>query len=285
MYNQYEGDTLKKLQKTELRILNDFIDICENNKLKYFMTFGSAIGAVRHKGFVPWDDDIDVGMLRDDYSKLLEIMDKNENKQYYILTPKKDDKYAGTVTKFQKRNTRFIPYETKHLKCDQCISIDIFVFDNIADEPGKRKRQIRYAWIIGKLIILRENPYPNIPLSGISKVIAKAFCFIIHYILVSLNISVTGLYNKFLKIITRYNNIQTRDVATFEDSTPSKNIISKAKMLPFKQVKFENIMVNILNNNDEMLIGMYGDYMKLPSEEERPNHYPYLLDFGKDNND
>ena len=71
MYRQYDEETLKRVQNTEKEILVKFIEICEKYNLKYFAAFGTLLGAIRHRGFIPWDDDIDVGMLRKDYEKFL----------------------------------------------------------------------------------------------------------------------------------------------------------------------------------------------------------------------
>ena len=69
MYGEYEDKELKQLQQIELDVLKDFVNVCDELELPYFMVGGSAIGTVRHKGFIPWDDDIDVGMLRKDFER------------------------------------------------------------------------------------------------------------------------------------------------------------------------------------------------------------------------
>lgn len=285
MNKEYDKEILLKLQKTELEILKAFIEICNDNKLTYFLTFGSAIGAVRHNGFIPWDDDIDVGMLRDDYEKLVHIMNNKKDTQYKILNPEIDNRYAGTVTHFQKKNTKFVSFASKHQKCDLCIDIDIFIFDNIADKKIKRIIQVSIAWIIGKLIIIKGNPHPNIPLSGIKKKIAELICRLINKILFLFKIDSSKLYKLFKKTCLKYRDFNTIEVTTFEDPTPFKNIIAKGDIYPLKKILFEDVIVNIPNRNHELLTKMYGDYMKLPPLEDRRNHYPYILDFGENNDD
>ena len=83
----YDPFVLDKLHRVQVQILNDFIQVCEKYDLKYFVLYGTAIGTVRHNGFIPWDDDIDVGMLREDYNKFLEIFPKEMKEHYYLLTP------------------------------------------------------------------------------------------------------------------------------------------------------------------------------------------------------
>ena len=89
---KYDPNDLKHLQQIELKILKEVISICESNNLKYYAFGGTALGAVRHGGFIPWDDDIDIAMFRDDYDKLLEILDNNLSDEYYVLNLYKHEK-------------------------------------------------------------------------------------------------------------------------------------------------------------------------------------------------
>lgn len=283
MYKQYDKDVLKKLQNVQLEILSDFIDICEKNNLDYFLVFGTALGAVRHKGFIPWDDDVDVGMLREDYNKFLEIAKMQLSNKYEILTPLTNKEYACSVTHFEKKNTSFIPETSKDLKCNMGINIDIFAFDNIADEKFKKNVQAKKAWFLGRLLFLRGTAHPIIPIKGIRGEIAKIICVIAHYILVIFNISAPFIYKKLLKVSKKYNNISTEYVTCFEDFAPINDMIRRKDIFPLKKIKFENLEVNVPNKNHELLTGMYGDYMKIPPKDKRINHCPYVLDFGEEN--
>ena len=83
-YTDYSDETIHKLQELELMILKDFIAICEENNIEYFIYGGSALGAVRHGGFIPWDDDIDLSIMRKDYEKLIKVLPEEISKYEYF---------------------------------------------------------------------------------------------------------------------------------------------------------------------------------------------------------
>ena len=83
-YKEYDKETLDKLHQVEMEILDDFVKVCEKHKLRYFLTGGTMLGAVRHSGFIPWDDDVDIGMPREDYDKFIEIGEKALGDKYQL---------------------------------------------------------------------------------------------------------------------------------------------------------------------------------------------------------
>ena len=133
----YEPAILEKLHQVQLQILADFIEVCDKYELPYFVVYGTAIGAVRHHGFIPWDDDIDVAMLRGDYDKFCKVFQKELGQEYNLLTPEIDGRYACTVTHIQRKGTKFISEASQDLKCEQCIFMDIFPLDYVAKEEKR----------------------------------------------------------------------------------------------------------------------------------------------------
>lgn len=279
MSRPYEPEVLDKLHKVQLQILEDFDKVCKKHNLKYFVLYGTAIGAVRHEGFIPWDDDIDVGMLREDYTKFLNIAEEDMGEEYQIMTPLKDRNYACTVTHLQRKNTRFIPHVSKKMKCDLCIDLDIFPLDYVAPTKKLRKRQKFLTTFWGRLLFLVGTPFPDIPLKGIKGRLSEIICFITHYVLKILRISAPTIYKLFQKESQRYNPLKTKYVTSFEYSGSIKDMIEAEKLFPVTEVPFEDITVPIPANNDLFLRKVYGDYMKIPPKEQRINHCPYLIQF------
>lgn len=277
---EYEPEILQKLHTLQLEMLSDLQKICEKYNLEYFAVFGTALGAVRHKGFIPWDDDIDVGMLRKDYDIFIQVAEKEMGDKYQIMTPEIEKKYACCVTKFQRKDTKFISYLSDKLECDQCIFIDIFPFDCIAPEKKQARKQQMITLFLDRLIYLCGSAHPIIPYTGIKYYMAAGICWCVHYIAKIMHLSPRFIYRLFVKQCTKYNMIGTDVVTSFGDGSSLKYCSTVNKIFPLKKVEFENMTIDVMNNVDEHLKRTYGDYMKLPPIEQRVNHAPCVIDFG-----
>ena len=277
----YEPEVLERLHGVLLEILGDFIRVCEKYGLTYFAAYGTAIGAVRHQGFIPWDDDIDVGMPRKDYDRFFEVFQQELGEKYALLTPEIDNRYACTVTHIQKKGTKFISEMSQDLKCEQCIFMDIFPFDYVANDEKSQRKQARRTAFWGKLLFLAGTAYPVIPLKGIAGRLAGCACKMIHFFLKLFRIAPRTLYRKYLKAATAYNQDEGKEyVTSFECADCLKDKIREKEIYPVQKVKFEYLEINLPANNDEILRKVYGDYMQLPPEDQRVNHMPLVIDFG-----
>ena len=279
-YKEYSPEVLKKLQNTQLGILKDFISVCEKHNLRYFVQGGTLIGVIRHKGFIPWDDDVDVNMPREDYNKFLSIIEEEMGDTYKILTPLVDNNYACNVTHLQKKGTKFVPYVSKDMKCDLCIDIDIFPMDKVPADRKKAQRQLKRTWFLSKLLFLCGTGEPIIPLNGVAKVIAAMICKMAHMGLKMLHISPRMVYQALQKESTRYNDTDSTVWNTFEDACASKTYLYEHEMFPTEKMPFEGVMVDVPKGYDAYLTRAFGDYMQLPPVEKRVNHCPYILEFG-----
>ena len=107
---QYEPKILRKLQLSELSVFKDFIKICEENNLQYFLFAGCAIGVERHQGFIPWDDDIDIGMLREDYDKIIKIIREKYSDKYNVLDIDSYKTFPFYNAEIARKGTKNIPF-------------------------------------------------------------------------------------------------------------------------------------------------------------------------------
>ena len=123
--------TLRDVQKVQLEILLEFDRICRKHGLKYLLFAGTLLGAVRHKGFIPWDDDIDVCMLRGDYERFLTVCKDELSAELFLQTTDTDREYPLQFAKLRKNNTRFVEKSMSDLKIHHGVFIDIFPLDNV----------------------------------------------------------------------------------------------------------------------------------------------------------
>ncbi len=283
-YNRTEGydpAVLKKLHQVHLQILGDFIRVCEKYKLTYFAVYGTAIGAVRHGGFIPWDDDVDVAMPRRDYERFLQLFDQELSGEYYLLTPERDGRYACTVTHLQRKGTTFISEMSRDLKCRQCIFIDLFPLDAVPRGKCRQWAQGLTANFWGKLLFLSGTPRVFIALGGpLGEILALA-CRGIHKALKLFHITPQSLYRRYKRTATRYNQSRKRSgyVTSFEYMGCLHDKIKAKEIFPLQKVSFEDIQINLPANNHEFLTKVYGDYRKIPPKDKRINHMPLVIQF------
>lgn len=278
----YDKITLQKVQQTQAGILKDVLALCEKYKIDTFIIFGSALGVVRHQGFIPWDDDIDIGIFREDLERFKKAAEEELWDKYEFLTCETNKNYACTVTHFQKKGTKFISRDVKNCDYIPGINIDIFVYDHLADGYLARKYQYFMTWFLGRLLYLSGKGTPFIPYHGLKKKTAEFICNMVRLCLRILHITPIKVYRRFQKVSQRYNHKRTEYYAAFETPKPWVNAMKKSDVYPMQKRPFMDFYVNIPRNTDQLLTRIFGDYMKLPPEEKRINHRPYVIEFGEE---
>ena len=280
IYAEYDSQTLKKLQALELEILKDVDKICEANHLVYFCLYGTGIGVVRHKGFIPWDDDIDIGLLRCDYDRLLRLVREQLPDKYYVLNTETDPDYPLMTTRICLQGTRFQEECFKDLACKFGIFLDVYCFDYIPEDDRQMKRLARRLWLKSKLMILAAIGDPVIYFNGWKGQMVKIGCNLCHSVFRILGLHPSEFYNSIRKDLLKTKELTSRVAFQF-DTNMYSSVISVADLLPVEKKPFENLMVCCPKNLEKHLETYYGDYITLPPLEKRHNHPPYKLDFGK----
>lgn len=133
-FNEYDPETLKHLQDVYLMMLKDFIKVCDENQIEYYLDGGSALGAVRHQGFIPWDDDIDIILFRDEYNRLIEILEKLPQDKYELLSSKNKKCYCRLHSQWNLKGIKTEAYYDMNTDFTLGICLDIFVLDNIPND-------------------------------------------------------------------------------------------------------------------------------------------------------
>lgn len=283
LYREYDEKTLKKLQKTELEILKDFDELCRENGLSYFGGGGTAIGAVRHKGMIPWDDDIDVGLVRKDYIKFLRIAkQKKWREKYNVINAETMENYPLMSTRWCKKGTKFKEDALKTLDGDLGIFLDVYCFDNIPDNELLMKIHGWRSWFWGKLLILYWLDEPVLYFDGFLGKAVTGICKGVHLGMRGLHISPRWLYRHTKRVTTCYDGKETRRVNYMHDPRPFISIMNKSDIFPVRRMEFSGQEICVPANVEAYLDRRFGDYMTLPPEDKRHNHPPYELDFGEE---
>ena len=259
---------LKDIKQIEVDILSDFHNICKENYLEYFLCGGSCLGAVRHNGFIPWDDDIDIFMSREDYNKFISIY-KNvlDNKKYYFQSLEINNDFGWPFGKIRRKNTVYKEWN-QNLSDDKAgIWIDIFVYDKIPN--NKLITIIQYARVFKyKIMLFRKLGNTTYGNTKIKNFIIKVLFFASKFY------SVETLKKRLFKNMTKYNYLEDNyKIISYGGSYLLKEIYDKEWFKEKVLHKFENKKFYIPKEYDKYLSQIYGDYMKLPPKEEQiPKH-------------
>lgn len=284
---KYDEETLKHLQRVELEMLKIFDDICMKHEIKYFVGFGTAIGAIRHQGFIPWDDDIDICMMRDEYRKLhdvpidewcgLELSEPLDDYEAHTLIYPQIYK-PGTIFETEYHN-RYDEYKDGRNVTKHPIWLDVFLFDRV-DSPEQIEKKKKRAFYLQKLFYYSKSRIRVLHEDSWGR---KVSCFgkrLIHDVLNLQKNPSKNIYDSYIKHVGGSNGeyVTSFDLERLEQMTLCCEKYSD--MFPTVRVPFEDMEVSIQKNYDAALTKQYGDYMSMPPVEKRYNHPPKILDFG-----
>ena len=249
---------LKKLQNKILEIVVYFDNFCKDNNITYFLMGGSALGAMRHNGFIPWDDDFDVFMDFNNYQKLLKCIDKIDKKRFHFQIQNSYEQ-PYYFSKLRMNGTTFLDdYKKNDIKIHQGIFIDIMCLYNVPKSKFKQKCQY-YAAALLKTKALVVYGYNT---KSIKK---KVLLFLA-------NIIVNKYTRKLIyDYVKKYNNQETESLGHFFGRAKFNNsIYPKNCFLKQKYVNFEKLSLPVPNGVEEYLKIRYGEnYMQMPDEKTK----------------
>ncbi len=256
----------RELQLCMLDMIKDIDKICQDHDIEYYLAFGSCLGAVRHKGFIPWDDDFDIAMTDDNYFKFLKVCEEKLDKEkYYVQTYNKEENYYLSFAKIRNIQTTLVEESNKDRNITYGVYIDVFPLVGVPNSKIKREiLKINRAFMLSSNINVINNKF----LKTIFNIILKVFG-----------------RKRILKFTTKRcfkykcadcnKIISIADGDGFDKNELDKDVYGKPKYVPF-----ENTMFPIPENYDSYLNHIYGNYMKIPSKDEikKNEHTPYFLD-------
>lgn len=266
---------LDNLHKRILEIALEIKRLCEEHDIKYFLIGGSLLGAVRHQGFIPWDDDMDIGFLREDYQKFLGVC-RQELSDKFTLVTTDEPKYGLPYGKIMLKNTVFLENGAPVLDCGNCVFVDIFPIDRLPDSNLQRRFHASLINLF-KFVLLNKCNYPILKtqemtatgylISVFSHFLSKAF------IVANLN-RLLMLYN------CRQSNYYYNSGSAYaygKEIFPACSLEGDVAYLQFCGHSFP-----CPNNYEKVLELLYGDYMQLPPEDKRYNRHGVVeIDLGE----
>ena len=256
---QLSDSNLQEIQAAGLHLLNLFVEACQKMELKYFLMGGTLLGAARHRGYIPWDDDIDVGMLRSDFESF-----KKEGQKYlpsyaFLQSEGAEPDYPHNFMKIRDSRTTLIETSVKHIPMNHGIYIDIFPVDYYPESRIAQKffelQRKQLSIRIRDAFLLSDNYQPSF-LSRMAYLLIK-----------TLFPSISKALNRRGKL---YSSVkQSELVANLCGIYGSREIVPYEWFSDVREVIFENGMYYAPYEYDKYLTHVYGDYMKLPPPEKR----------------
>lgn len=256
--------SLRETQLSELEILIEFDKICRENNLHYSLAAGTLLGAVRHKGFIPWDDDIDVMMPRPDYEKFREIFHKTANLEKFDMADDRGEKAEYPFVKLL--NNDVIVDKSGYAEVDR-VWIDVFPLDGYPADTKKALKVLKKAQLYKKVIVVSK--YENASyyhgrhsklMFYLGRIFAKLY---------GVRRALKNSVNHALKI--PYDTAEYAGILTWGAYGLGERLI-KSLYEDLTQVEFEGHKFYCVSDWDSYLRGLYGEYMQLPPEDKRKAH-------------
>lgn len=254
--------TLQEYKVAQLQILHEVHNFCEANDIKYSLAYGTLIGAVRHKGYIPWDDDIDICMLRKDYNKFISLFNENSG-AFRVRALETDKTYTHTYAKVELVNTRVIDLCNSQMEIG--VNIDVFPIDYICDDSHKRHAYYNKLKRKQQIYLIKSIK------------IAPSRNFFKNLILMLGQIILGGVsLRRLAENIDQYieKDLISSTLCELGQCTYGlKSCFSIECMASYRKMPFEDGVFNVMEGYHEYLSNIYGKYMELPPIDKRVTHH------------
>ena len=271
---EYNPAELKRVQEIEIDILKEIIRVCEEYNISYFTYAGTTLGVLRHKGFIPWDDDIDLGMMREDYNRFLKVAPTVLRKGYFLQHYTTEPNSPTYHAKVRKDGTKFVEEYCKDIDMHKGIFVDIMPFDFAPDDKDERDRYAKRVRRARSMFVSKCTPKVTMEKNKYKRAIKQIIRTVAHVCLAP--IPKKYLFERLDKAVQKYNVSPTKTIGTRGIPVDFYNYDD---VFPLVKRPFENIEVSSPNNAEAVLVAGFGNWQQLPPEEKRYMHAPIELSF------
>lgn len=274
---RYDEKDLKQLHTMLYQILAEIDRVCKKHNIPYFIQGGSAIGAFYNKGIVPWDDDVDVGMTRENYNRFLEVAPKELGAEYFLEWFGTESNTPFYFAKVKRNNTLFVEHIWKDMDIHHGVFVDIFPYDRVPNNKTLEtwhRFSVKF-WVncfMGKQIWL----WKHCGKCQIEAPLPKSWISCAAIRVVSSLLSRKAIYNKMCRVMGRYNNCETEYINIVR--MPKDQIRRRYAENPVL-MEFGGMMIPVPDNVEEYLRHHYPNLRPVLPVEEQVNHAPYKLNF------
>lgn len=253
-----EGTDLRKAQLRMLEILIEVDKICRKHNIPYWLDYGTLLGAVRHGGFIPWDDDVDISMMKEDYDRFLDIAPKELPEQFAVQNLSTDKYYSLTFTKIVDKKSKTID------------STGVY---------SQSKRKYQGLWV-DIFPVIKGNVHLRL---WLDRLYGGCYRRVHHFAPFSISVVISYILYPFAWLAKQLmsffcsfcdDNLRMDDFGTIENESKCQKFYDD--FIPTKEMMFENHPFLVPNKHDKVLTYYYGDYMKLPNEEQRVGHLTHF---------
>ena len=266
---RYEEVTdISEIQQMELGIMEYIHEVCQKIGVKYFLAYGSLIGAVRHKGFIPWDDDMDICMLRDDYEKLQDYLIANPDERYEVMSYKNNINYVYPFMKVQDNQT-YLVEEDVRIDSNMGIYVDIFPVDGYEDDQAFKDKMTK---------IIKKRQLSCYTFKGITNTKSLVNSIIRYISIIIFYFTNTNKYVSQIDELAKSRKVEDYELVDYVVYKDMNKPVWKREWL--EQVEagsFEGKEFMIPKHYHEILTSDYGNYMQLPPVEQQVSHHDFKL--------
>jgi len=264
----------RKMQLMQFDMLKEFDRVCRKHNIKYSIFGGTLLGAVRHKGYIPWDDDADIGILREEYEKFRKVAQEMDPKICYFQDHENDPYYRWGYSKIRRTNTRLVRIGQEHIKSKNGFFIDIFPLDDIPKSTFGQMFNDFYCYCLRKILY-----------SEVGKYAANNSIFMRKWYSLLSKISTDSVFKRINKMARKSKNNSKNRVRCLmfpstgklyrKNSLKTRYGMPKEWFLDLVEYDFEGSKFYGTKDYDACLTYIYGDYMELPPEDKRDPHSPF----------